>query len=457
MESNNRTTGTECIGSVPWGTHFCEFHSTREELADTLVPYFAAGLQQDEFCLWVTSDPSGVEGAEIGLRKAAPDLDRYLDMGQIEIWDCRDWYLRGGHFDADRVFGQWVEKEKRSLDTGYKGLRVTADMAWLEKGDWPDFMAYEAEVNRVLPQHRMIGLCTYPLDGCPADAVKEVVRNHQFAPGRIAGERDLIERSSLKAAKEELRQRNGDLQGQTEQTAHLDTAKVTLNERLRMKTSVSEQLRRFSAHVLEQQDEERRRIGAELHEVTAQNVSAIAIYLASLQRRSSWPSEVKSILAKCHALCDHSLEQILTLAHRLHPPILDTLGLAACLRQYIQDFMQQNHIHVEFETGPEIGRLPLEMETHLFRVAQEGLSNILRHSGSLNAMVRLERQADEVILEIEDFGRGMSATAAAASGGARMVGLGILGVQERLRKIGGRLEVRSSHQGTMLTASVRHS
>jgi signal transduction histidine kinase len=95
------------------------------------------------------------------------------------------------------------------------------------------------------------------------------------------------------------------------------------------------------------------------------------------------------------------------------------------------------------------------METHLFRVAQEGLSNILRHSGSLNAIVRLERQADEVILEIEDFGRGMSATAAALSGGEGMAGLGILGVQERLRKIGGRLEIRSSNQGTMLTARVR--
>ena len=145
---------------------------------------------------------------------------------------------------------------------------------------------------------------------------------------------------------------------------------------------------------------------------------------------------IKFILEKCHALCDHSLEQILTLAHRLHPPILDTLGLAACLRQYIQDFMQQNHIHVEFETGPEIGRLPLKMETHLFRVAQEGLSNILRHSGSLNAMVRLERQADEVILEIKRFGRGMSATAAAASGGAGMIGLGILGVRRLGRSTG---------------------
>jgi len=459
MVTKNRTTGTEYIGSVPWGTHLCEFHSTREELADTLEPYFAAGLQQDEFCLWVTSDPSGVEGAKIGLRKAAPYLNRYLDMGLIEIWDCRDWYLRGGHFDADRVFGQWVEKERRSLDSGYKGLRATGDMAWLEKGDWPDFMAYEAEVNRVLPQHRMIGLCTYPLYGSPADAVLDVIRNHQFAPGRIAGDWEMIESSSLKVAEEELRRRNCNLQDQTGQTGHLDTAKVTLNERLRMEASVSEQLRRLAAHVLEQQDEERRWIAEELHEVTAQNVSAITIHLESLQQRKSWPSEVKSILAKCHSLCKQSLEQMLTLSHLLHPAILDQLGLAACLRQYIGDFMKRNRIRVEFETGPEIGRLPLEVETHLFRVAQEGLSNILRHSGSLNAIVRLERQADQVTLQIEDFGRGMPAAATAAvSGGAGEVGLGIHAMQERLRKIGGCLEIRSSsNQSTMLTASVRIS
>jgi two-component system, NarL family, sensor kinase len=268
----------------------------------------------------------------------------------------------------------------------------------------------------------------------------------------------MIESSRLKAANEELRGVNGHLQDQTEQTGHLDTAKVVLDERFRRGTSVAEQLQRFSAHLLGQQDEERRRIAAELHEVTAQNVSAISIYLASLQQRKSRPSEVKFILAKCHRLCEQSLKQILTISHRLHPAILDRFGLAACLRQYIADFMKENHIHVEFQTGPELGRLPLEMETHLFRVAQEGLSNIVRHSGSLGAIIRLERQADQVILEIEDFGRGMPATACAAvSSGAGGVGLGIVGIQERLRKIGGRLEVSTSNQGTMLTASVRLS
>jgi signal transduction histidine kinase len=118
--------------------------------------------------------------------------------------------------------------------------------------------------------------------------------------------------------------------------------------------------------------------------------------------------------------------------------------------------MKRSQIHVEFETGLEMGRLPLEMETHLFRVAQQGLSNIVRHSGSLNAIVRLRRQADQVILQIEDFGRGMPATATAAvSGGAGEVGLGIIEMKERLRKVGGQLEIRSSTQGTMLTARVR--
>jgi signal transduction histidine kinase len=456
--THDRTPGIECVSSMPWGTHLCEFYSSREELAETLAPYFAAGLQQDEFCLCVTSDPSGVDGAKTALREVAPYLSRHLDTGQIEIWDCHDWYLRGGHFDADRVFGQWVEREERALDSGYKGLRLTGDMAWLEKGDWPDFMAYEAEVNRTLRQHRMIGLCTYPLDRCTPNGVLEVVRNHQFVLGRIAGDWEMLASSRLKVANEDLRRLN-DLKDQVEQTGELETAKTMLSECLRIETSVSDQLQQLSAHLLGQQDEERRWIATQLHEVTAQNLSAIAIYLASLQQRTSaWPSDKNSILAKCRTLCKQSMEQILALTRLLHPPIQDQFGLAASLEQYIEDFMKQSHIHVEFKTAPEIGRLPLDIETHLFRVAQEGLSNIFRHSGSHNAIVRLEKQADQVILQIEDFGRGMPATATVTgSGGARKIGLGILGMQVRLRKIGGHLEIRSSNQGTMLTASVRLS
>ena len=233
-------------------------------------------------------------------------------------------------------------------------------------------------------------------------------------------------------------------------------SKTIVSERLPIETSESEHFQRLSAHLLGQQDEERRRIAAQLHEGTAQNVSAIAMYLASLQETTSaLPSETKSMLAKCHRLCEQSLEQVLALSHVLHPPIHDRFGLAVSLQSYINDFMKRCHIHVEFETEPAIGRLPLEIETHLFRVAQEGLSNILRHSGSLKASVRLGRRADRVILQIKDFGRGMpTTTRQAVSDDAGEGGLGILGMQVRLRKIGGHLEIRSSKQGTTLTAIV---
>src|SRR5262249_25302679 len=224
-------------------------------------------------------------------------------------------------------------QERRSMESGYRGLRATGDMAWLETRDWPDFLVYEAAVNRVFPQHRMVGLCTYSLDGCSADVVLEVIRNHQVALSRIPGDWGMIENSSFKVAQGALR--------------------------------ASEQLQRLSADVLQHQDEERRWIANQLHEVTAQNVSAIAIYLASLQQGKSWPSAIKFILEKCHALCEQTMQQVLTLSRLLHPPILDELGLAACLRAHIEDFMRRNRIHVEFETGPEVERLPLEMETHL--------------------------------------------------------------------------------------------
>jgi signal transduction histidine kinase len=393
--ASDRTAVSEYLGNVSRGAHLCEFHSTCEELTETLVPYFTAGVQHDEFCVWVTSDPAGVKGAQTRLRKAAPHLDRYLGSGQFEILDCRDWYLRGGHFDADRVLGQWAEKERHCLNSGFNGLRVSGEMAWLEKRDWLEFMAYEAEVDRVLPQHHVTGLCSYPLDACTADEVLEVVRNHHFALG------------------------------------------------LPVETTEAEQSR-FPALVLEQHDEDRRWIAGQLHEVTAQNVVAIRLFLENLQQQGKWSSEIKSLISNCHLLCEQSLTQILRLSNLLHPPILDGLGLAACLRQHISEFTDRNGIQVDFETPSDIGRLPQEMETHLFRVAQEGLCNIAQHSGSLEAIVRLERRGDQVILQIEDFGCGLSAASA---------GVGIPAMQERLQKLGGRLEMRSTNRGTTLTAT----
>lgn len=174
-----RKSGIELLGDIPWGTHICQFYESKEDLADILVPYFAAGLRNNEFCLWVVSPPLGVEEAWAVLGKAVPDLERFRARGQIEILPYNDWYLFGGEFDVNRVLGEWIEKEKEALARGFDGLRVTGNTIWLERSLWKSFVDYEAKINEVIGKHRMIAICTYSLGKCTGSDVVDVIRNHE--------------------------------------------------------------------------------------------------------------------------------------------------------------------------------------------------------------------------------------------------------------------------------------
>ena len=176
-----RTTGIDVIGDAPWGTHFCQFYATKDDLKDVLVPYFKAGLEADEFCMWVTSPPLDVGEAWDALAEAVPDLESYRRRGRIEIIPHTDWYLLGGRFEQDRVLEGWVKKLDDALARGCAGLRLTGNTFWLEKSDWRSFADYEAAVDRVLGQYRMLALCTYSVDRCGASEMADVIRNHQFA------------------------------------------------------------------------------------------------------------------------------------------------------------------------------------------------------------------------------------------------------------------------------------
>ena len=127
MVGANRKTGIGLIGEVPWGTHLCQFYQTREDLIDILVPYFKAGLENNEFCMWVTSEPLNVEDAQRALKKAVRNLDDYTGKGQMEILDYKDWYTKSGSFDADKVLQSWVEKEKQAIERGFDGIRLTGN------------------------------------------------------------------------------------------------------------------------------------------------------------------------------------------------------------------------------------------------------------------------------------------------------------------------------------------
>ena len=201
-----RKTGIEIIGEAPWGTHFCQFYETRRDLSDILVPYFRAGLEQNEFCMWVTSSAFSKKQAEAALREATPNFDTCVQKGQIEILPYSDWYLQGGSFDLHRVLRGWVTKLEQALANGFSGLRLSGNTVWLEKKDWQSFTEYEAAINQVIGQYPMMALCTYSLKKCSAVEILDVVRNHQFALVRGKRGWELIESSEHKTARDSLRE-----------------------------------------------------------------------------------------------------------------------------------------------------------------------------------------------------------------------------------------------------------
>ncbi len=181
MESKIRSSGIDIIGNTPWGTHFCLFYQTKEDLIDILVPYFKAGLENNEYCLWVTSEPLNEKEAEKAIKVAMPNFDDYLKKKQIEIVHYTEWYLRDGVFDLDRVLNGWIEKLENAIENGFEGLRITGNTAWLEKKDWKDFKDYEEEINNVIGNFQMMAICTYSLEKCGSFELLDVIKNHQFA------------------------------------------------------------------------------------------------------------------------------------------------------------------------------------------------------------------------------------------------------------------------------------
>jgi PAS domain S-box-containing protein len=218
MAGDNRKSGLNIIGDVPWGTHFCQFYETPKDLTDILVPYFKAGLEGNEYCMWVTAEPLDEKSAEKAIRKAMSDFDRYLEKGQIEIVPHDQWYLKGGVFDLQMVLGSWIDKLDHALKQGYDGLRVTSNTAWLEKKDWKSFTEYAEEINRVIGNYRMIAICTYSLDRCGAAEVIDVVSNHQFALIRRQGKWQLMESTEHKKQELKLRESQKRFQALVETT-----------------------------------------------------------------------------------------------------------------------------------------------------------------------------------------------------------------------------------------------
>ena len=215
-------------------------------------------------------------------------------------------------------------------------------------------------------------------------------------------------------------------------------------------------LHQLTARVLELQDEERRRIARELHDVTAQNLAALCMNLALLNRWApQMPPEARALLQESIVFAEQCATELRTTSYLLHPPLLDELGLAGAVRDYADGFADRSEIRVDLEIPPNLERLPTEIETAIFRVMQECLTNIHRHSGSPTASIRFSVTPTEIRLDVQDKGRGMSAELlSGAEGQFTGLGVGIAGMRERMRQLGGRLAILSGAQGTTVTVAL---
>jgi PAS domain S-box-containing protein len=292
MTTELRKTGISVVGDMPWGTHFCHFYETKQDLLDTLVPYFKAGLESKEFCLWVVSDADiiTVEEAQGALAQVVPDLERHISYGNIEILSGHDWYFDQHALNLERAKYEWDTKLKRALVRGYEGLRASADTFWLVEKDWKDFFAYEKQVNDWITNQSMTVMCTYPLAKSGATEVLDVVQAHQFAIARRQGEWEVIETPQLIQAKAEIKKLNEELEQRViERTNELRVA----NDELRKEIAERQQAEAL-LHAREH----------EFRAIVENAPDPIARYDRSFRRTYVNPSFAKSFDLPAEALID---------------------------------------------------------------------------------------------------------------------------------------------------------
>lgn len=539
--------GIEAIGSVPWGTHFCQFYSTQHDLVEVLVPYFQAGLAGNEFCMWITSTPLQSNEAIHALRKAMPGLDEYIASGQIEVLDYRDWYVRQGRFDADEVLQGWSDKLEAALRHGFAGLRLSGNTFWLEQNHWDDFTDYEEKVNTIIGGKNMMALCTYSLQKCGVKEILDVVTNHQFALIKTHGTWEIIESAGHQKMEQALRESEEryrtlftqmtesfglheiitDETGQPVDYRFIDvnpafenatglkreviighTVKEILpgTETYWIKTygevalsgkpahisnyskalgkyydvyaycpakrqfatvfmdvteekMLEEQAREAEAHValqhrlMEQREQERLQIARELHDGPIQDLTYI---LYSLQTLNGEAGAVQT--GAIDTLSESLSGQIAILrgfSQELRPPILATFGLEKALQAYIETF-QQNHpdLVIDFKAAGSGDQIPEAAQLAIYRIFQETLTNIHKHSQAANVVVRFTIEGGNYRLEVHDDGAGF-APPEDWLGLTSEGHLGLVGMRERAESVGGTLRIHSSPgQGTRIVVTM---
>ncbi len=411
MTEQARKLGIDVLDEAPWGTHLCHFYDTKEDLIDVLVPYFMAGLENNESCIWVTSEPLKAEAAKASLNKAVENLDHYIKKGQIEILDSSEWYSESGQFDIDEVLRDWIKKKNQALERGFDGLRITGNTSWVEKSHWNGFHMYERAVDNAIGRHRMLAMCSYCLDKCGASELIDVVNTHGFALIKRQGKWELLESTSRRRAKE---------------------------------------LGSLSTYLQATRDDERATVAREVHDDIGQALAAVKMNLWWL--RENLPEDPKTFLeitASMMKQMDTAVRSSEKIASKLRPALLNHLGLIVAIEWMLRKFQERTGIKCEFSPDPRVV-MQEDIVTPVFRIFEEALNNVDRHANATKVEVRVKQKAETLMLTVSDNGQGITQEHISDS-----KSVGLLDMRQRAWDLGGKVKITGSRKkGTTVTVSI---
>ena len=421
--------------------HICLIYDSQEEQLAMPVPSIRMGLDRGEKCIFIAPEKTVSDVSE-ALHAIGIDVDEAVNSGRLAVASQEDTYLRNGHFEPDKMIRFLADALEPAIASGFSGLRVVGEMTWALGGDLGTgpLIEYEAKLNYFVRDNPVAVTCQYDRNRFSPEVILNVIRTHPIV---IYG--NFVCSNPYYVPPEEFLAPNH---------AEMEVKRLLAN--IRDREQANKALRELSRRLFQMQDEEHRRIGRELHDSIAQELVAVSMNLGELQKRIEGRDRITdNLLSDSMALVEQCNREIRTISHLLHPPLLDELGLRRALQDYIEGFAGRSAIVTTLDVAEDVDRLPAEIETALFRVVQESLGNIHRHSGSTTAAVRIRRDAGTVRLEISDEGGGLPP--GLRQGNKEMsvpLGVGIAGMRERLGQVGGELEIESSHRGTTVRAIV---
>jgi two-component system sensor histidine kinase UhpB len=284
-------------------------------------------------------------------------------------------------------------------------------------------------------------------DNTPLD-ISLTISPVRDASGKIIGAskigRDITQRKRIERELRDSEERSRTL------ADALDTQVQFRTRELEMKNS---QLRELSGLLLESQDAERRHIARELHDSAGQTLTALDLQIARISEDAKNDPVLAEDVRNAEELVQHLARELRTTSYLLHPPLLDETGISSALNWYVQGLEERSSLQIDLQVPDNFGRLPSEMELVIFRLVQECLTNIHRHSGSKIALIRVEREENSIHVKVEDQGRGMSPERLAAIQ-SQGTGVGIRGMHERVRHLRGDLVIESNGSGTKVCATL---